>query len=663
MTRPSTLWRVVSVTVHVPSIASSRPPDGSPLAVKRVEVSGVARRLARTRVRGGRGEDPVRIEDVTCATHVCDERDQRTVPLTQELPAHLRDWQLPPGWCWGAEGLRTEHRHYQESSTRSAARCRSSARRIRAHAWLEAEARHLAHRNHPAMPTTYHYWASFSESRRGPGYLRRWIAGETIGARLARAWAPTTSPGVLRVMREIGSALSYLHDLGAVHGCMSPDTVWTTPMGRLWIIGWQWAMPPPRFPPGLRPDFRFMPVPHEWGDGVWRPSPASDQWQLAARVLRRCSRAKRRRETKSRRSSSASRLSAVGRRGDRSRAAARSGRSLPINGGDAARGGPRRRQPDDGHARAATNRRHAHERVGRSATALGAGRRLRGARRARRRDRSVRCGACAISRSGARSRSSCCTRTSRATSASSAAFVARRGSPRSSRIRRSSRSSTGTAAATSRGTRWSSPRADRSPISIARSGPRPLAEIAPQIDVVLSGLAAAHAVGIIHRDLKPENVLIDRYRRWRIADFGIANSTGEEIDRRVGHARVLAARTAARRAAGGTGRLLLARRHRRVRAEREAAVRRARQRRRFSPASCAATSTCRRIRRRSPTGCSADCSARPDERFADARRCRRAWREAVRARVRARAPGAVVAAVFGSDGRGSRVGEETRCSQ
>ena len=34
--------------------------------------------------------------------------------VTQELPAHLRDWQLPPGWSWGAEGLHTEHRHYQE---------------------------------------------------------------------------------------------------------------------------------------------------------------------------------------------------------------------------------------------------------------------------------------------------------------------------------------------------------------------------------------------------------------------------------------------------------------------------------------------------------------------------------------------------------------------
>jgi hypothetical protein len=39
MTRPSTLWRVVSVTVHVPSVASQRPAGDSPLAVKLVEVT------------------------------------------------------------------------------------------------------------------------------------------------------------------------------------------------------------------------------------------------------------------------------------------------------------------------------------------------------------------------------------------------------------------------------------------------------------------------------------------------------------------------------------------------------------------------------------------------------------------------------------------------
>jgi len=37
--RPSTLWRVVAVTLHVPSLQSSAPADGSPLSVRRVEVS------------------------------------------------------------------------------------------------------------------------------------------------------------------------------------------------------------------------------------------------------------------------------------------------------------------------------------------------------------------------------------------------------------------------------------------------------------------------------------------------------------------------------------------------------------------------------------------------------------------------------------------------
>jgi len=37
--RPSTMWRVVGVTLHVPSVASSAPKDGSALAVKLVEVS------------------------------------------------------------------------------------------------------------------------------------------------------------------------------------------------------------------------------------------------------------------------------------------------------------------------------------------------------------------------------------------------------------------------------------------------------------------------------------------------------------------------------------------------------------------------------------------------------------------------------------------------
>ena len=39
MTRPSTLWRVVSVTVHIPSIASARSPNGALPSVKTVEVT------------------------------------------------------------------------------------------------------------------------------------------------------------------------------------------------------------------------------------------------------------------------------------------------------------------------------------------------------------------------------------------------------------------------------------------------------------------------------------------------------------------------------------------------------------------------------------------------------------------------------------------------
>lgn len=37
--RPSTMWRVVSVTLHIPSLASQRPRDGSTLSVQQVEVA------------------------------------------------------------------------------------------------------------------------------------------------------------------------------------------------------------------------------------------------------------------------------------------------------------------------------------------------------------------------------------------------------------------------------------------------------------------------------------------------------------------------------------------------------------------------------------------------------------------------------------------------
>ena len=42
------------------------------------------------------------------------EPEPQMYSVTLELPLHLRDWQLPPDWSWGAEGLTTENRHYQE---------------------------------------------------------------------------------------------------------------------------------------------------------------------------------------------------------------------------------------------------------------------------------------------------------------------------------------------------------------------------------------------------------------------------------------------------------------------------------------------------------------------------------------------------------------------
>jgi hypothetical protein len=38
-TRPSTMWRIVAVTLQVPSLHSSLPANGEPLRVKTVEVS------------------------------------------------------------------------------------------------------------------------------------------------------------------------------------------------------------------------------------------------------------------------------------------------------------------------------------------------------------------------------------------------------------------------------------------------------------------------------------------------------------------------------------------------------------------------------------------------------------------------------------------------
>ena len=39
---------------------------------------------------------------------------------------------------------------------------------------------------------------------------------------------------------------------------------------------------------------------------------------------------------------------------------------------------------------------------------------------------------------------------------------------------------------------------------------------------ILSGVDFLHSNRVIHRDLKPQNILVDRYDRLKIADFGLA---------------------------------------------------------------------------------------------------------------------------------------------
>jgi serine/threonine protein kinase len=444
--------------------------------------------------------------------------------VSQALPEHLADWHLPPGWSWGSEGIADEYRHFQEIVDALGRSLSLVSAPDPTHAqWLEAEARALAHRNHPAVPTTYHYWASHAESRRGPGYLRRWIAGETLAARLARAGAEDV-PAVLRVMREVGSTLSYLHDAGNVHGAVATRNVFTTPMGRLWMLGWQWAVPLSSVPPGLAPDVTGMPLPPEWGDG-WLPTMASDQWQLAALCFTALTGEAPPRDdippvSLVRPDVPPSVSVVIDRALDRDATRRYTTVAAMVRAMDRVVG-----------SRTVLTLSGEHTAASRESPEV----RLRWALAD---DYEV------IAPLGAGSFGSVW----RVRDLSLGREVAlkllhphvARDERAVGRFRREARLAAQLAHPAivpiydwdSRGeVAWYTMElAESGSVAdlITRSGARTLAEIAPQIDAVLSGLAAAHAVGIVHRDLKPENILIDRYRRWRIADFGIANPAGEE---------------------------------------------------------------------------------------------------------------------------------------
>ena len=194
--------------------------------------------------------------------------------VTHELPSTSADWQLPPGWSWGAEGVWTEHRHFQEivdALDRSLSLV--SAPDPAHHAWLEAEARDwriAITRGADDVPLL----DVVSESRRGPGYLRRWIAGETIGARVRARWGRRRSRRAARGARARARRCRICTTPARRTARCPRRRSWTTPMGRLWLLGWQWAVPACDLPTGSPPTAR-MPMPPEWGDvGGRRRRPA-----------------------------------------------------------------------------------------------------------------------------------------------------------------------------------------------------------------------------------------------------------------------------------------------------------------------------------------------------------------------------------------------------
>ena len=64
---------------------------------------------------------------------------------------------------------------------------------------------------------------------------------------------------------------------------------------------------------------------------------------------------------------------------------------------------------------------------------------------------------------------------------------------------------------------------------LRRVGPLPHARVTTVLTDVLDGLGAAHTQGVLHRDIKPSNVLIDADGRAKLADFGIATTTGNDL--------------------------------------------------------------------------------------------------------------------------------------
>ena len=459
------------------------------------------------------------------------------------LPAHLTEWQLPPGWAWGGEGLYGDYRHYQQVIDGLGRSLSLVTAPNPEHTnWLKTEARFLAHRSHPSIPTTYHYWSADMDVRRGPGYLRRWITGETVRKRVNRM-GETDVPFVLQVLRGACSTLAYLHDTGRSHGGVGPDTVWLSPGGRLWLLEWQWAIPHEEIPSGLVPSWLRprdtqsesvvgrqligpgIPIAPEWSNGqTWNPTRASDQWQVAAMCFTALA-------GEPPPSADVPPIGLV-RLECPARLAAALDRALQPD--------PAARFPNivaflrEADASYTSKSLFLVSGETESIKALSAEDRLRYALG----DEFE-----VLSRLGAGAFGTVWRARDLSLEREVAVKVMHPHIARDDRavtqFLREARLAAQLAHPAivpiydweSRGglSWYVMELAEEGSLCnlVENSGPRTVVEIAPQIELLLDGLGAAHSVGIIHRDIKPENVLIDRYHRWRLTDFGIANITGE----------------------------------------------------------------------------------------------------------------------------------------
>jgi serine/threonine-protein kinase len=347
-----------------------------------------------------------------------------------------------------------------------------------------------------------------------------------VGARLRRIGTETV-PYMLRVLRAAGSALAYLHDAGTSHGAISPDTIYVTPTGRLYLLGWPWAIPRDELPANVQPDPRWAPMPAELVSGPWRPTPATDQWQLGAVCF-----------------------------------AILTGELPPLSGVPPIRWvrpecpasvadlidralAP---VPDDRFLNMSALLRHI-ERISGTSTPLVVGvDQSSGEYKAVSEEDRLRWATgddYEVLASLGRGQFGSVWRVRDLSLEREVALKMlhpniARNEDAVARFRREARLAAGLQHPAivpiydwdSKGdVSWYIMELEEEGSVadlVASQGPRAVAEIAPQVESVLAGLALAHANGIIHRDLKPENILIDRYRRWRLSDFGIANALGED---------------------------------------------------------------------------------------------------------------------------------------